>query len=263
MRIEKGRFWNRYNKVQQAESTATVNNSLGKLYVILVGDSPDNAKSFIELNQLYDVLIRSRVDVSTISILKGNSNASDSASRLNLERELSQLRKLVSYEDKFLFYIATHGTFLDDGSPGILLPNKETITPLEFTIMASDMPYNYGIFYFGNCLGGEFAEAIGYHNNIGISPVQGASKLVEDSFETAKKKAKRIGAINYIHPDKGDHFANDLFYFLFDKKLSIERAFDRSVEINATILPMPYACPGRITPQLRWQNADPAQLYLN
>ena len=261
MRTETSRFWKRYDKIQQAESTSQIVDKAGKLYALLIGGEDDGTES-IPLQRAYDTLVQS--GVNQIRVLESNQSDKLGASKVNLERALSGIRGSISPDDRMFFYLSGHGCFLEDGSPGFLLPQGEMVAPTEFKEMARDIPYNVGVFYFGSCLGGAFAEVMGYANNIGISPVQQSVREEGESYEAATRRAKKKGATNYSHPQKGDHFANELFYYLFERKSSIEEAFDRSASRNASLWSGgdPDACPGRITPQLRWQNADPSELHL-
>jgi hypothetical protein len=125
----------------------------------------------------------------------------------------------------------------------------------EFEEIMRDLPVNFGLFYFAQCHAGGFAERMGYGRNIGMS--------------NASRNEKSIGLWKR---DIGVYFTYNLFPGILYK--SIETAFDRAVFLEtgilkklSTVKPTDYDYPilsrhSIITPQLRWQNANPLKLNL-
>ena len=126
--------------------------------------------------------------------------------------------------------------------------------------MTQYLPVNFGLFYFAQCFSGGFAERMGYGRNIGMS--------------TADREKGSFGS---FRRGVGNYFTQFLFPRVLDGGVTIETAFDEAVYENTSLkrmngygrkqgliypLKKDIVGFGIETPQLRWQDADPSQLYL-
>lgn len=257
MRKEKGRFWTRYDNVQQVEPTEVVSNLDGSLYAVLFNSGKFKADS-LDIKLAYHSLIDSGANDQNIRVLEGcgrteNRFDDNSATAKNLESAIDSVRQIAQPKDRLLVFITNHGSLVNGQS------NFSTYDGLiweaDFEKMIQDLSINFGLFYFAQCHSGGFAERVGYGKNIGMSNV-----LRE---ETAHGLDQSLCGL--IAP-RGAHFNHYIFPQVLRAGVTIERAFNMAVKRNTSrlrFLTQPLNCNiGTETPQLRWQNADPSQLYL-
>lgn len=245
MKREKGRFWTRYDKVQQAEPTGSVSNLDGSLYAVLF--NANEGRHSRDLRLVYHSLIDAGVSDVDISVLEGdgitkNRFVNRSATILNLESTVDSIRQEVTANDRLLVYVTNHGNLVNGQCK--LAAYDGTIWEKDFEKMMQDLPVNFGLFYFAQCSSGGFAERMGYGRNIGMS------------------NAAR-GEISYGNDGIGAQFTHWLFPRILGEDVVIEKAFDKSIMRDTCwgIDPINFFL--KETPQLRWQNADPSQLCLN
>ena len=117
MKREKGRFWTKYDKVQQAEPTEVVSNLDGSLYAILF-NANEGAHSH-DLRLVYHSLIDAGVSDADISVLEGDGRTKNrfvdkSATTRNLDSVVDSIRQKATPNDRLLVYVTNHG-FLENG----------------------------------------------------------------------------------------------------------------------------------------------------
>ena len=260
MRIEKGKFWTKYEKIQQAESTEKVQNLDGTLYAVLF-NAKEGRHSY-DLQLMYNSLINAKVSDLDISALEGdgktrNRFVNKSATIEDLDSVVDSIRQRANLNDRLLIYLTNQGYLVNNQC------NIESYDGLiyekDFEQIMQDLPVNFGLFYFAQCHSGGFAQRMGYGRNIGMS--------------NAGMKEESYGHMDNV----GSYFSHFLFSNVLNSKKVIEQAFDEAVYETTSIERINniglregfrYPCPERIkesgseTPQLRWQNADPLRLYL-
>lgn len=257
MRREKGRIWTRYDKVQQAELTEVVSNLDGSLYAVLFnsGEYKNDSK---DIRLAYHSLIDSGVGDNHIQVLEGDGNTEnkfvdDSATVANLESAIDSVRRIAQPTDRLFLFITNHGNLVNGQSNFSTYDGK--IWESDFEKMIQDLPINFGLFYFAQCHSGGFAERVGYGRNIGMSNVS----------KEEKAHGTKYGLFGIMKP-RGACFSYYIFPQILKRKITIENAFERAVRKNTSKFrfltePLNYNITIE-TPQLRWQNADPSQLYL-
>ncbi|MEA3514440.1 MAG: C13 family peptidase [Nanoarchaeota archaeon] len=260
MRKEKGKFWTKYKKIQQAESTEKVQNLDGTLYAVLFNAKKGRHSYDIQL--MYNSLIYAGVSDLDISVLEGDGRTKNrfvnkSATIKNLDSVVDSIRQRANLNDRLLIYVANKGYLVNKQC------NVESydgfIYEKDFEQIMQDLPVNFGFFYFAQCHSGGFAERMGYGRNIGMS--------------NANREEKSYGHVDNV----GAYFSHFLFSNILNPKKTIEQAFDEAVYETTSIERINniglkegfmYPCPERIksegleTPQLRWQNADPSRVYM-
>ncbi len=248
MRRKKGRFWTQYDKVQQAEPTESVSNLDGFLYAVLFNaiEGPHSH----DLRLVYHSLIDAGVSDTDISVLEGNGRTQNRfvdkpATIRSLESVVDSIRQKATSNDRLLVHVTNHGNLVN-GQCNVKAYDG-TIWEKDFEQMIQDLPVSFALFYFSQCYSGGFAERMGCGRNIGMS---NASREAES---------------------KGLHLLNigaKFTHFLFPKILKpgelVEAAFDYAVKQDTSIWKDISLSPDYSSeiPQLRWQNADPSQLYL-
>lgn len=243
MRREKGRFWTKYDKVQQAESTETVSNLDGSLYVIMFNSHEGRHSN--DIREVYHHLINRGVSDTDISVLEGDGRTRNrfvdkSATIRNLDSVVDSIRQKATPDDRLLVYITNHGNI--SNGQCYVSAYDDTIWEKDFEQMMQDLPVNFGLFYFAQCYSGGFAERMGYGRNIGMS--------------NASRDEQSAGSIL-----KGACFTPYLFSRVLKEGVTIEGAFDSAVIRDTHLLSHSRLTIGE-TPQLRWQNANPSELYL-
>ncbi len=251
MRKEKGRIWTRYDKVQQAKPTEVVSNLDGSLYAILF--NANEGPHSHDLKLVYHSLIDAGVSDADISVLEGdgmtqNRFVNKSATARNLNSVVDSIRQKATPNDRLLVYVTNNGNLVN-GQCNVKVYDG-TIWEKDFEQMMQDLPANFGLFYFAQCYSGGFAERMGYGKNIGMS---NASRQ-EVSWGNFDKNVANI-------------FTHHLFPRILEGD-TIEEAFDYAVRKDTSLIRRKFLIDASavtlstVTPQLRWQNADPSQLYL-
>ena len=129
-----------------------------------------------------------------------------------------------------------------------------------------NLPVNFALFYFSQCKSGDFAKKMGDTNYIGLSSV--------NEKESSWSKPEYFGP--------GNFFTRFLIPNILDPKMSIEQAFDKTISKYNFLTRLYFGISKKEgyffptmnkserefvlspqTPQLKWQNANPSQLYLN
>jgi len=253
MRIEKGRLWTRYNKIQQAEPTERVSNLDGSLYAVLF-----NANQGIHSRNLalvYHSLIDAGVSDANISVLEGegitqNIFVDKPATIKSLDSVVDSIRQKATPNDRLLVYVTNYGSIVNGQCK--VEAYGGTIWEKDFEQIMQNLPINFGLFYFGQCSSKGFAERMGYGRNIGISNVLREEEALGQ---------RGTGLVKSI----GSHFTHYLFPKILKKGITIEQGFDSAVKKTSIFRflldPINHNLSDEI-PQLRWQNADPSQLYL-
>lgn len=248
MRRENGRFWTKYDKVQQAEPTEVVSNLDGSLYAVLF--NANEGRHSNDLRLVYHSLIDVGVSDQNISILEGEGRTQNRfvdkpATIRGLESAVDSIRQKANPNDRLLIHVTNEG-YLVNGQCTFKAYDG-TISEKDFEEMVQDLPVNFGLFYFAQCHSGGFAERMGYGRNIGMS-------------NTDKE------GFSYGQRDLGADFTHFLFPTIL-RAIPIEESFDYAVKADTAFLKRQKRRwkdkkdKGE-TPQLRWQNADPSQLYL-
>jgi hypothetical protein len=186
---------------------------------------------------------------TNISVLEGNGRTQNRfvdkpATVRSLDSVVDSIRQKATPNDRLLVFVTNHGNLVNGQCNVNAYDN--TISEKDFEQMMQDLPTNFGIFYFAQCYSGGFAERMGYGRNIGIS---NASRE-----ENSNARGKDIGA----------NFTRYLFPTILKASQTIENAFDRAARRdtgmwNWIIHPITI---NTEHPQLRYQNADPSQLYI-
>lgn len=241
MRREKGGFWTKYDKVQQAEPTEVVSNQNGALYAVLF--NADEGPYSDDLIITHNHLVKAGIPDSDIFCLEGDGRTNNRFVKMpatikSLDSTIDSIRQKAKSNDKLLVFVTNHGGpyngqsyFLTHGNVGLL--------EKDFEEMMQDIPVNFGLFYFSQCHSGGFAERMGCGKNIGLS---------------SSTKEEETGSLG------GQLYTQSLFKRILKPGIDIETAFDQATSYRATL---PYRLTGiYVNPQLRWQNADPSQLYL-
>ena len=268
LRREKTRFWTRHEKVQQAEPTEDVSNLDGRIHAVLFNAIEDE-HSF-ELARVYDALIDAGASDSDISILQddgkparirsfGTQNrfVDGPATIGGLESAVDSIRQRANSNDRLFVYVTNHGGLVKWQS--IVKSYDGTISEEQFERIVQDLPVNFGLFYFTQCYSGGFAERMGYGRYIGMS------------VASRNKKSKANG-----DPSVGIYFTYRLLDFIAKPSVTIGSAFDLTVNTtycetcreifeivyDVPVWRLPPMPPLPEVPQLRWQNANPSQLYL-
>ena len=254
MKREKGRFWTRYDEVQQAEPTEEVSNLDGSLYAVLF--NANEGPHSHDLRLVYHSLIDAGVSDVDISVLEGdgrtqNRFVDEPATTRNLDFVVDSIRQKATPNDRLLVYVTNHGGLVN-GQCNVEAYDG-TIWEKDFEQMMQDLPTNFGLFYFAQCHSGGFVERMGYGRNIGMS-----NALREEKSNGQSK----FGPFKL----RGNHFTHYLFPRILKNGITIEQGFDRAVKRDTSKLriltePINFNM-GVETPQLRYQNADPSQLYL-
>lgn len=259
MRVESDRGETKFDKVQQAEPTEIVSNLDGSLYVVLF--NANEGRHSYDLRQVYHSLIDTGVSDADISVLEGDGRTQNRfvdkpATTRGLDSVVDSIRQKASPNDKLLVYVTNHGNLVN-GQCNVKTYDG-TIWEKDFEQMMQDLPTNFGLFYFAQCHSGGFAERMGYGRNIGMS--------------NADRNGESNGNIQV-----GAYFTHFLFPNILVPGKNIETAFDEAVfedtsrtrmnefgRIEGKIYPYKEDEIGSALeiPQLRWQNADPSQLYL-
>ena len=255
MRREKGRFWTRYDKVQQAEPTEVVSNLDGSLYAVLF--NANEGLHSHDLRLVYHSLIDAGVSDTDISVLEGDGRTQNrfvdkAATTRGLDPVVDSIRQKATSNDRLLVYVTNHGKLVN-GQCNVEAYDG-TIWEKDFEQMMQDLPTNFGLFYFAQCYSGGFTERMGYGRNIGMS--------------NAGKEEKSWGSF----PENIANYFTHLLFPQILKGFTIEDVYDGAVRKDTGILqrinpikPLEVNYPSikfSETPQLRWQNADPSQLYL-
>ena len=243
MRAETKKFWARCAKVQQAEPDEEITNLEGSLYAVLF--NAKDGRHSRDLRFVYNSLVNNGVKTGNIIILESNGSTRNKFVNLpatigSLNYALEFIRIKANPNDKLLVYTANAG-YISSGKCRLLAYEK-TINEDEFADLTKDLPVNFSLFYFSNDYSGALAERIGNRKNIAI-----ASAASDE--------------INHSWFWRGCDFTYQLFPKILKKGITIEKAFDQAVWNSTNIIRrsfMPYI----ETPQLRWQNADPAKLHL-
>lgn len=247
MRKETGNLWLKYNKTQQKESTEKVTNKSGNLYSILFSSGNDfgclNDIGYIRFH-----LLKQGIPSSDILMLQYDGDSPNEgvvapATRKGLETTLDMIRQRASSRDRLLFVVSDHGGYVNGQC--CFGTHDEPLYEEDFEKIIQDLPVNFAVFYFASCYSGGFAERVGQGRNIGISN------------STRKKQGYGFGE------NVGNLFTRKLFPRLLLPNQTIEKAFDsailRHTNLPYRIITFNYFAE---TPQLRWQNADPSELYL-
>lgn len=239
MRREKGRFWTRYDKVQQKESVGEVSNLDGSLYAILF--NAVEGRHTAGIAHVYNSLIDRYTSRENIFIMQewGEKDIMR-ASAWHLKYVVDSIKERANKNDRLLVYLTNHG-HIHNGHCFVRTTDGE-MSEKEFEKIMQDLPVNFALFYFSQCHAGGFAERMGYGRNIGIANVAREENAVSNYFS-------------------GNSFTNSLFPRILEEGVSIENAFDSAV-LQSTFLSPNRILHGPETPQLRWQDADPSQLYL-
>ncbi|GEM_PF-3388948 len=277
MRRQQGRFLTRYDKVQQAEPTAAVENREGYLYAVLF--NAVQGQFSLDLEFVYRSLISAGVPSSNISALEGDGRTTNRfvdkpATMRSLDDVVDSIRKKASPNDRLLVYVANHGV-LENGQCGVLAYDG-VIWEKEFEQLMQDLPVNFGLFYFAQCFSGGFSERMGYGRNICMSNAN------RTGFGYKSSQSVYLGNSQYRYNSSRGRVAAFFTHFLFPNILnpakSVEEAFDEAVYEDTSIKrrigigrrhgdhhiwsEVSGIWLERETPQLRWQNADPSQLHL-
>lgn len=247
MRREKGRFLTRYDKVQKAEPTEVVSNLNGSLYVVIFNAREDRHSHDVRL--VYHSLIDVGISNTNISVLEGdgmtkNRFVDKPATIRSLDSVIDSIRQKANSNDRLLVYVTNHGNYVNGQS--CVEAHYGTIWEKYFEQMMQDLPVNFGLFYFAQCHAGGFAERMGYGRNIGMSIVN-RTELSHGFYK------------------EGNAFTRHLFPKILRERVTIEEAFNYATNKNTALwrrATLFLAPPYTETPQLRWQNADPSQLYL-
>ena len=238
MRIESDREKTKFDKVQQAESTEVVSNLDGSLYAVLF--NANEGPHSHDLRLVYHSLIDTGVSDANISVLEGDGTTQNRfvdkpATTKNLDSVVDSIRQKVTPNDRLLVYLTNHGNLVN-GQCNVKAYDG-TIWEKDFEKMMQDLPTNFGLFYFAQCYSGGFAERMGYGKNIGIS------------------NSNRNGASHGRHQDNiGACFTHFLFPEILKPGITVLDSFEYA---NSKLCSH---CEDR--PQLRWQNANPSELYL-
>ena len=241
MRKEKGRFWTKYNKVQQAEPTEVVSNLDGSLYAVLFNADKGVYSPDIEIAHKY--LIKAGVPNSDIFCLEGQGETNKKfltipATIKSLDSVIDVIRQKANNNDELLVFVTNHGA-IHEGQAYFLTHENIGLLEKDFESMMQDIPVNFSLFYFSQCHSGGFAERMGCGRNIGLS---------------TSANQENTGSMG------GQFYTKNLFKRLLNDDVSIETAFDKA---NSHVAILPYRLNDvYVNPQLRWQNADPSQLYL-
>ncbi len=263
MRKESDRFWLRYDKVQQAEPTETITNQNGLLYAILFNaEGSGNNECFSEdLNFVHQSLTQSGVAHSRISALEGNGKTKNwfitgPATTTSLEKAVNSVRQQATSRDRLVVVVTNHGNLINNKSTVRTYDGR--MNEVDFEQIMHNLPVNFALFYFAQCYSGGFAERIGYGRNIAVSS---ASRT---GWSNGHKGISMLGTT--LLAPVGNHFTHYLFKDVLKYGNTIESAFDTAVNTDTSLLRFVTVLnpnTGFETPQLRWQNADPAKLYLN
>lgn len=238
----------RYEKVQQGAPTEPVTNLDGSLYVVLF--NAHEGKFSHDIRWAYRVLADSGVPRKNICVLEGNDALDNSyvggpATLGGLDSAFDSIRQNATKNDRLLVYVTNDGALIN--SQSVIASADGTITEGDFQRVAQDLPVNLGLFYFSQCHSGGFAERMGYGRNIGVSSV--AKNEIKISFK---------GHV--------DNFTRSFLPAVTGAGSTIESAFqfasDKTASPLRKLLVLSPAILFRETPQLRYQNADPSQLYL-
>ena len=268
IRWEKTKFWTRHEKVQQAEPTEDVSNLDGRLHAVLF--NAIKGRFSIELANVYDALIYAGASDSDISILQDDGKpaiirSSGTQNRFvdgpatlgGLESAVDSIRQRANSNDRLFVYVTNEGNLVNFQS--LVKSCNGSISEKQFEQIMQDLPVNFGLFYFTQCFGGGFAERMGYGRNIGMS--------IASRNETSRASGDS---------SVGNYFTYRLLDFIAKPGVTIGSAFDSTVnntycetcrkifEIDNgdPFWMLPPMTPLQEVPQLRWQNADPSQLYL-
>ena len=114
MRRKKGRFWTKYDNVQQAEPNEVISNLDGSLYAILfnANEGPHSR----DLRLVYGSLIDAGVSDSDIFVLEADGRTQNRfvdapATIRSLESTVNSIRRKANPSDRLFVYITNHGDF--------------------------------------------------------------------------------------------------------------------------------------------------------
>jgi len=263
MRQEKGRFWTKYDKIQQAEQNESIDNLNGSLYAILFNadiTSGDIRKGYSnDVGLVYGSLLGTGMPHSNIVTLEGHgytrSFVNAPATLSNLESALNSLRQTAKSNDRLLVFVTNHGELVNGQC--FMAAYNGRISESDFGEMVHDLPTNFALFYFSQCYSGGFAERVGYGRDIGISNTGRDRKSYHLQSPIPIEK---------IIAKDGNFFTRYLFPSILERGRTIDEAFDIAVKKDTSLLRFlsePMFCNWDTEiPQLRWQNADPSRLYL-